>query len=504
MFDANLYEPEHLELALFLDVEDACGGEEALSNALMTMFGWTGKTPLTARAASEAYGVDAKALQGAKEHLERNARSNAPERLELVLEDLGEALPLPLPTLGDWLADYDYTRCRTFSIDALLDAFEVYGLRTPFRARTTEHTKWLVQPPRHDVDGRFVDEVAGKALSIAPLWGVIDVDDFESLKRYFMTPGRPEDAWAAIDACQHLATMDGTTLVISRLPHDDAKIVQRLDRLLAWHGAVPLPIALKQITRDGPHGVLPVCDLQTFEAFVQRCAWYDIEDDDVVTRRSLIVDEELSARDKPVVLALVERPAGATISELAAATPRSVDDERVREVVVSSPLIVALPDDHYALLDPSMYDAMLEEDQAVTAPEPVTPVTPATERMIDLAGLGRSGTYWWAMFAGQIHEGQLQGALQAEQKYMPILEPGTGRCFGMVRTSRVYNKRYRGGIPTVMQDDKGLRGKELPRLVPREELLDALSEAPFVFYNDPTKRGQESWGIVQRQDIGWW
>jgi hypothetical protein len=488
VFNKEAYELNHLELALFLDVEDACDGDEALSNALMAIFGWTGETPLTARAAIEAYGVDAASLQTARDRLEQYARSNVPEQLELVLEDLVEALPLPLPTLGDWLADYGYTRCRTFSADALLDAFEVYGLRTPFRARTTEHTKWLVPSAGDHVNGSFVDEVARKALSIAPQWGVIDVNDFESLQRYFLSSaGRQKEAWGAIDACPQLATMDGTAFVFSRSPREDAKIVLRLDRLLAWHGAVPLPIALQQITRDSPRGVLPVCDLDTFEAFVRRCAYYDMEDDDVVSKRPLIVDEELSAWERPVVLALAERPAGATISELATVTPKNGDDERVREVVLSSPVIVALPDDRYALLDPSMYDAMLEEDREIATPEPKASVTPATGRMVDLATLGHSGKSWWAMYAGQIHEGQLQGALRAEQKYMPILATETGRCLGMVRTSRVYNKRYRGGIPTVLKNDKGLKGRELPKLVSREALLNALAEAPFVFYNDPSK-----------------
>jgi hypothetical protein len=509
MFDKDTYEPEHLELALFLDVEDACNGDEALSNALMAMFGWTGEAPLTDLAASKVYGVDTVALQQARDRLTQYAQSNAPSQLEEVQEQLAETIPFPLPTLGEWLANNGYTRCRSFSIDSLLDALDVYGLPTRFRARTTEHTKWLVQPPQHDVDVSFVDEVVRKALSLAPQWGVIDVNDFEPLQRYFVKPGRLEEAWAAIDACPQLGTMDGTTFVFSRNPREDTKIVLRLNRLLSWHGAVPLEIARMQITRDGRDGVLPEGDHDPFETFVRHCAYYAIEDGDVVSRRDLVIDQELSARELPVILALVERPEGATVAELVVATPAAIGESQVRGVVTSSSLVVSLPDDRYALLDPSMFEAMLDEGQDVTTPSSIssTPVPPSLAStgdtdLVDLAELGHSGKHWWAMYAGPIPKRNLDGALTRQQKYMPIIDPETQHCLGMVRTSRVLNK-FMDGIPSVLANDKGLAGTELPRICSQDDLQHALSEAPFVFYNDETRTGQESWGIVQRQDVGW-
>lgn len=508
MFNKDAYESEHLELALFLDVEDACNGDEALSNALMAMFGWTGETPLTDRAASETFGVNTGALQGARDRLTRYARSNAPSQLEEVQEKLVAMLPFPLPTLGEWLANNGYTRCRSFPIDALLDAFEVYELPMRFRAQSTEHTKWLVQPPQHDVDVSFVDEVVRKALSLAPQWGVIDVNDFESLQRYFLKPGRPEEAWAAIDACLQLASMDGASFVMSRYPQEDAKIVLRLDRLLSLHGAVPLEIARMQITRDGRDGVLPEGDHDPFEEFVRHCAYYDIEDGDVVSRRDLVIDQGLSARERPVILALIERPEGATVAELVVATPATIDETQVRGVVTSSSLVVSLPDERYALLEPSMYEALLDEGQIVATPAftvstPVTPTPPSTVDvdLVDLAELGHS-RHWWTMYAGPIPKRNLDGALKQQQKYMPIIDPETQQCLGMVRTSRVFNK-FMGGIPSVLANDKGLTGAELPRFCSQDDLQHALSEAPFVFYNDETKTGQGSWGIVQRQDVGW-
>ncbi len=509
MFNKDAYEPEHLELALFLDVEDACNGDEALSNALMAMFGWTGETPLTDRAASEAFGVDPGALQGARDRLTRYARSNAPSQLEGVQEKLEAMLPFPLPTLGEWLANNGYTRCRSFPIDALLNAFEVYELPMWFRAQSTEHTKWLVQLPQHDVDVSFVDEVVRKALSLAPQWGVIDVDDFESLQRYFLKPGRLEEAWAAIDASPQLASMDGTSFVISRYPQEDAKIVLRLDRLLSLHGAVPLEIARMQITRDGRDGVLPEGDHDPFEEFVRYCAYYDIEDGDVVSRRDLVIDQELSAREQPVILALVERPEGATVADLVVATPATIDETQVWGVVTSSSLVVSLPDERYALLEPSMYEVLLDEGQVVATPDsrlsaPVLPTPPSTVDvdLVDLAELGHSGKHWWTMYAGPIPKHNLDGALKGQQKYMPIIDPQTQQCLGMVRTSRVFNK-FTSGIPSVLANDKGLTGVELPRFCSQDDLQHALSEASFVFYNDGTRTGQESWGIVQRQDVGW-
>lgn len=282
-------------------------------------------------------------------------------------------------------------------------------------------------------------------------------------------------------------------LQLRRRPQNVAKSVIRLDRLLSFLGTVPIKVALRKITKDGRDGVLPVVEADILEVFVRPCTNYDIEHGDIVSSRVLIADQTLTSLEKPVILALVEMSEGATLDELVAATDGEVSHPYyVEEVLTTCPLVVSLPDDRFALLDSSMYDQLVAEAE-VTMPDisrfaSALETIPGAGDIVDLSGIGTSGEVWWAMYAGPIPRRQLDGARERKQRYMSVLAPGTGTCLGMVRTSRVFNK-YSAGIPTFLVDDKGLKGIELQRLVSRTQLRNALAEAPFVFYNDPSGTG---------------
>lgn len=498
-----------LEYRFTLDISEVVAGDPVLIDALLALYGWSGEPPKTVSEVSRIFDLEPDVLRKANTQYEGFAAANLDRRMEGAVEELSHLLPFPIPAIGQWLAGNGYTKLDIFPIESFFDAVDIYidDGNLPFRPLSTGYTKWLVDIDEPGLDVDFVDALVEKALQVAPQWGIIDVNRFDSLQQYFLQPGCEELAWSAIDACPDLATEAGTPYVISRQPREDTTIVQRLDRLLSFTGAVPLRIALTQITRDGSESVLPAADAGTLQAFISHCTYYGIEDGDVVSRRNLIVDRELPARERPVIRALVEHPEGATIDDLVDSASVGVHRSDVQNVVRTSPLVVLLRDGRYAVLDPSMYDALMHDDGNVSTPAPASLVTTMSaaavgQDLVDLAGLGTSGTHWWAMDAGPIHEADLNGARADQQKYMPILEPGTGRCLGMVRTSRVFNK-FTGGIPTVLANDKGLRGIELPRFCSPEDLQYALSEAPFVFYNDETRTGLESWGIIQRQDVDW-
>lgn len=484
-------------------------GDPVLADALVSLNGWAGGEARSIHRVSKEPGLSTELVLNAMSSLRAFCNGKPTPVLSEVLGTMSKwQLPCAAPTVGHWLAKEGLVRSDNFLLLGIMNAAELFGIELQFRVVSKDHTKWLVDPA---IDNEFhfewVEKIAKLAIPLANRFGIINPEQFESLHRYSSSPDHQELFWETMEACPELAA-DDQKYVICKQPRLDAEVVKRLDRLLSFAGAVPFPIALKQITRDGGKRVLPDAEIGALTAFVTHCAYYEIEDDDVVSARPLIVDEELSSLERPVILSLLATPGSATLEELDLATRTdALSPANVRLALHTSPLIVTLSEDRYALLEPSMYDDLLSDISTIEATKIATEWSPEdgvsySSELVDLAAIGSTGEHWWAMYAGPIPLEQLQGAQRDSQAHMVILDPETKKCVGLVRTSRVFNK-YFSGIPSVFISDKGLTGTELPRFIGIAELRTAISNSPYVYYNEFPFVGQESWGIVHRSDVTW-
>jgi hypothetical protein len=477
--------------------------DHVLANELMIQNGWIGRT--THRNESEPT-VDQ--INHARLSLERFCKGKPAPILERVIASISDWLPCAMPTVGYWLAENKLVRSADFTVAGVMEAADIFDIAIPFRAISLKHTKWLVDPASDERakldDG---DKIAKLVLDITTRLGIIDPTQIYSLDAYL--PVTEYRSWGreSVEACAELAIHD-QSLIISRQPRTDAEIVKRLDRLLSFETAVPVAVALRQITRSGAKGVLPSEDAETLRAFVTYCSYYAFDEGDIVSTRPLVVDDEISTLERPLILALIDSPVALSFEELKlVAGKKGISPANTRLALQTSPLIMTVTEDRFALLDPSMYDDLVSEDGSAESVEVIADA-PAKYRadissdLLDLADLGTTDEYWWAIYAGPISLAQLNGALRDGQPYLVVLDPDTGKCVGLVYTSRVRNKYYEGN-PSVLLNDKGLKGRELPRFVRPNALRSAFTEDYVVFYNYADKAGHNSFGIVFRKDVVW-
>lgn len=497
MNDVEEKDPPFLEDELRL-VANSATQAEVLVEALIKHYGWGGGKGKTVHQVADELCLARDDIAEAMRSLEQVCSEISVPILEDVVDRISKWLPCAAPTVGHWLAKEGMVRSNDFSISAIMGAADMFGIELPFKAVSLPHGKWLVDSQNVDeLDCSLAEKIANITMPLAELQGIIVPQQIDSLRAYSSDPLQERMFWEVMEASPELAVED-RTYVICKAPRKDAEVVKRLDRLLSFARAVPLSVALKQITRDGGRRVLPSADLCALTAFINHCSYYELDGGDVVAARPLIVDQELSALERPVIMSLFSAPCGATLEELQLATKNTgISVENLRLVLQTSPLIIATPEDRYALLDLSTYDAILAQFPTREQEEPSD-----SDALVDLLSVGTTGQYWWAMYAGEISHDELQGARGEEQPHMVILDPVTRRCIGLVPTSRVYNK-YSAGNPTVLPDDKRMVGRELPRFVSWNDLRSALAESPYVFYNDTPVVGPESWGIVPRGDVRW-
>jgi len=507
MHDAENNDFQYLEDELGNFAFDATQ-DLALARAVVNLNGWAGGEQVSIHQVAQEFGLTTDHVTKANNSLEWFCNGKSAPILEEVIQKISGWLPCAVPTIGHWLAENNLVRSADFTISGVMEVADVFDIELPFKAVSKEHTKWLVDPDNdseHDISSG--DKIASKTFAQATRFGIVDPEQFSSLDGFLNSANNQQWFWESIEACTKLA-VHKQSLIICRQPREDAEIVKRLDRLLSLEKAVHLPVALSQITRNGGKGVLPTADVDTLKAFITHCSYYTFDDGDVVSARPLIVDEEISALERPLIMALLDSPVAATFEELELITRKDViSPANVHLVLHTSPLIVNVSKDRYALFDASMYDDVVSGIPSEDSPESTADTSTGYDAsvssgLLDLADLGTTGEYWWAMYAGPIPLEQLEGAQRAQQAFMAILDPDTDKCVGLVLTSRVGNKYYAGN-PSVLLTDKGLKGRELPRFVSPAELRSTLSETHLIFYNDPNKTGQGSWGIVFRDNVNW-
>jgi hypothetical protein len=489
-------------------VANSATQDKILVEALIKLSGWGGGKRKAVHQVADELCLTRDDITKAKQSLEQVCSGISVPTLENVVVKISEWLPCAAPTVGYWLAKEGMVRSNDFSISVIMEAADMFGIELPFKALSLAHGKWLVDPKNpDDFDSSLAEKIANITMPLAELRGIIAPQQFESLRAYSANSTQQWMFWEVMEASPELA-VEERSYVICKAPREDAEVVKRIDRLLSFARAVPLSVALIQITRDGGRWVLPSPDLRALTAFIDHCSYYELDGGDVVAARQLVVDQELSSLERPVIMSLLSAPHGATFEELQLATRNTgISAENLRLVLQTSPLVIAAPEDRFALLDPSTYDDILSQvsPQGIgksSVQEAQAESLSDSDAVVDLSSVGTTGQYWWAMYAGKIPHDQLQGARGDQHPHMVILDPVTDRCIGLVRTSRVFNK-YSAGNRMVFSDDKGLVGRELPRFVSWNDLRSALEESPYVFYNDTPVVGQESWGIVQRGDVRW-
>ncbi len=507
MSEVEEYGSQFLEDELLL-VANSATQDEVLIEALIKHYGWGGGKGKTVHQVADELCLARADIAEATRSLEQVCSEISVPILEDVVDRISEWLPCAAPTVGHWLAKEGMVRSNDFSISAIMEAADMFGIELPFKALSLAHGKWLVDPENpDDFDSSLAEKIANITMRWAEHQGIIAPQQIDSLCAYSSDPLQERMFWEVMEASPELAVED-RTYVICKAPQKDAEVVKRLDRLLSFARAVPLSVTLKQITRDGGHRVLPSADLCALTAFINHCSYYELDGGDVVAARPLIVAQERSALERPIITSLLSAPCGATLEELQLATKNTgISAENLRLVLQTNPLFIETPEDRYALLDLSKYDDILSQvsPQGIgksSVQEGQAESLSDSDAVVDLASVGTAGQYWWAMCAGKSSRDQLEDARSDQQPYMVILDPVTDRCIGLVRTSRVFNK-YSAGNQMVLSDDKGLVGRELPRFVSWNDLRSALEDSPYVFYNDTPVVSHESWGIVQRGDVRW-
>lgn len=507
MHDAEKNDSQYLEDELGSFAFDATQ-DLALARAVVSLNGWAGGRQVPIHQIALEYGLPTVDVNSAMDSLSRFCKGKPAPILEEVIQTISGWLPCAVPTVGHWLAENDLVRSSGFTISGIIEAADVFAIELPFKAVSREYTKWLVDPKEDcEPDMNVGDEIARKALAQSTHIGIVDPLQFSSLDKSLNSAEDQTWFWESIEACPHLFALN-RRFIICKEPRKDAEIVKRLNRLLSLVGAVRLPIALRQVTRDGGHNVLPIIDVDILEAFVTHCSYYTFDDGDIVSARSLIVDEEVSRLEYPVIMALMDSPAAATIEDLELTIRKSpISSANIGHVLETSPLIVNMAADRYALFDASMFETVGSNTTSENLPESIVDAPSENEasvsiELLDLAKLGATEDSWWAMYAGPISMEQMEGAKQAEQSHLAILDPDTDKCVGLVLTSRVINKYYNGN-PSVLLNDKGLKGMELPRFVRPDELRSAFSDTHLIFYNDSANDGQDGWGVVFRRDVSW-
>jgi hypothetical protein len=482
--------------------------DHALASTLMIRNGWADSNQKSVhRDLSDSEPIGDQIKQAALS-LERFCRGKSAPTLERVLASISDWLPCAMPTVGYWLAENDLVKSANFTVAGVMEAADIFDIAIPFRAISLEHTKWLVDPDSDETTRiNEGEKIAKLVLSAARRHGIIDPKQISSLETYL--PLTEYRSWGreSVEACAELAIHD-QKLIICRRPRTDAEIVRRLDRLLSFESAVPVEVALKQITRNGTKGVLPYEDGEGLQAFVTHCSYYAFDEGEIVSTRPLIVDDKISSLELPLILALINSPVAMSFEELElTARKAGISAANARLALQTSPLFVSVTENRFALLDPSMYDDLISDDDRVISGNGIADAPTGNRAdnsgdLLDLAELGTTDEYWWEMYAGPIPLEQMNGALEEGQPYMVVLDPDTDRCAGLVYTARVRNKYYEGN-PTVLLDDKGLKGRELQRFVSPNALRSAFAEDYVVFYNHEANMGQKTYGVVFRKDVSW-
>lgn len=453
---------------------------------------------------------------------------------------------LPLPT-----ADIDYelsceigaTQNVKFGAFALMNAINAYGLSTGIQPVSKNLHRWLINDSNQALVN-FAESCLPELVKRVEQDVIVHVCQLDNFLNRNLGEFTIEDFWKVVHGSPKLSA--GTfPYIFAKEPDPNHILVKRIERLLSWFDPKPVPIDVlyRQVFRDQSGLEIhrdSLCGIeiqQAFTGFLLQCSYFSVEIEGVRHLRDISIEEALSRNERLVVDKLNGSKQGVQFDELEAFAHRCrCPEKEIERVLLSSPVITTSDDLMFGLIEVSEleqgpspwsdefrypfwlisaggYEFCEISDESTTLnsqgrtdisddlsrntsnSSSSSYASPAhSDEIIDLWTV--SDFSWIGIYDGEIDPDVLANIEAASQLWTPVIERGSEKCYGAVRTSRLRNK-YSSGNKHIELTDGKMKGKEICRFVDRVALDNALAEENFVFFND----GPGVWGLVFRKDV---